>query len=57
MCGRSTGPPLLPVRVVAARLGHADPVITLRVHAHLIRFAESAVVEIFTQALDQGSGP
>jgi integrase len=27
----------VPVHVVAARLGHADPAITLRVYAHVIR--------------------
>jgi integrase len=30
----------VPVHVVAARLGHADPAITLRVYAHVIRSAE-----------------
>jgi len=29
-------PPTVPVHVVAARLGHADPSITLRVYAHVI---------------------
>ena len=29
----------VPVHVVAARLGHADPAITLRVYAHVIRTA------------------
>ena len=32
----------VPVHVVAARLGHADPAITLRVYAHVIRTAEAA---------------
>jgi integrase len=32
----------VPVHVVAARLGHADPAITLRVYAHVIRSAEAA---------------
>lgn len=32
----------VPVHVVAARLGHADPSITLRVYAHIIRTAEDA---------------
>ncbi|MFC4533060.1 tyrosine-type recombinase/integrase [Sphaerisporangium dianthi] len=40
------------VHVVAARLGHADPAITLRVYAHVIRSAETAVADIFAQALD-----
>jgi integrase len=41
------------VHVVAARLGHADPAITLRVYAHVIRSAESAVADIFAQVLDE----
>jgi integrase len=32
----------VPVHVVAARLGHADPAITLRVYAHVIRTVEAA---------------
>jgi integrase len=32
----------VPVHVAAARLGHADPAITLRVYAHVIRSAEAA---------------
>ncbi|WP_245899671.1 integrase [Nonomuraea indica] len=32
----------MPVRVVAARLGHADPSITLRVYAHVVRAAEAS---------------
>ena len=40
-----------PVHVVAARLGHADPVITLRVYAHVIRTAETAAADIFAQAV------
>jgi integrase len=41
-----------PVHVVAARLGHADPAITLRVYAHVIRSAEAAAAEIFAQAMN-----
>jgi integrase len=41
----------VPVHVVAARLGHADPAITLRVYAHLIRSAEAAAADIFAQAV------
>jgi integrase len=40
----------VPVHVVAARLGHADPGITLRVYAHVIRSAEAAAADIFAQA-------
>lgn len=42
----------VPVHVVAARLGHADPAITLRVYAHVIRSAETAAADIFAQTLD-----
>jgi integrase len=35
----------------AIRLGHADPAITLRVYAHVIRLAEAAAAGIFAQAV------
>src|SRR5207249_10887606 len=41
----------VPVHVVAARLGHADPAITLRVYAHVIRSAEAAAADIFAEAV------
>ena len=41
----------VPVHVVAARLGHADPAITLRVYAHVIREASSAVADVFAKAV------
>jgi integrase len=41
----------VPVHVVAARLGHADPAITLRVYTHVIRSAEAAAADIFAQAV------
>ena len=41
----------VPVHVVAARLGHADPAITLRVYAHVIRTAETAAADIFAEAV------
>ena len=41
----------VPVHVVAARLGHADPAITLRVYAHVMRSAEAAAADIFAQAV------
>ncbi|GAB3211272.1 hypothetical protein GCM10027294_32910 [Marinactinospora endophytica] len=44
----------VPVHVVAARLGHADPAITLRVYAHVVRDAETAAAEVFAQALADG---
>lgn len=40
------------VHVVAARLGHADPAITLRVYAHVVRSAETAAADIFAQAVN-----
>ncbi|MGO9077896.1 MAG: tyrosine-type recombinase/integrase [Streptosporangiaceae bacterium] len=45
----------VPVHVVAARLGHADPSITLRVYAHVIsgQLAEAAV--IFAHAISTAS--
>jgi integrase len=49
----------VPAHVVAARLGHADPAITLRVYAHVIRIAEAAAADIFAQAVNDRwiSGP
>ena len=44
----------VPVHVVAARLGHADPAITLRVYAHVIRSAEAAAADIFADAVKRG---
>jgi len=44
----------VPVYVVAARLGHADPAVTLRVYAHVIRSAEAAAADIFAQAIKAG---
>jgi integrase len=42
----------VPVHVVAARLGHADPAITLRVYAHVIRSAETAAADVFAEAVN-----
>jgi hypothetical protein len=39
------------VHVVAARLGPADPSVTLRVYAHVIRSAETLVADIFAQTI------
>ena len=39
------------MNVAAARLGHADPAITLRVYAHVIRSAEAAAADTFAQAV------
>ena len=40
-----------PVHVVAARLGHADPSITLRVYAHVISNQRSEAADTFAQAM------
>ena len=45
----------VPVHVVAVRLGHADPAITLRVYAHVIRTAEAAAADIFAEAVKVAS--
>ena len=40
----------VPVHVVAARLGHADPSITLRVYAHVISDQLTEAADIFARA-------
>jgi integrase len=42
----------VPVHVVAERLGHADPSITLRVYAHVIRQQVADVAEVFARQVD-----
>jgi len=42
----------VPVHVVAARLGHADPSITLRVYAHVIGEQLAEAVAIFARAIE-----
>ena len=42
----------VPVHVVAARLGHADPAITLRVYAHVLREQASGIADVFAAAVD-----
>lgn len=42
----------IPVHVVAARLGHADPAITLRVYAHVLRDQAIEVAQIFASVVD-----
>lgn len=44
----------VPVHVVAARLGHADPSVTLRVYSHVLREHTASVGDIFARAV-QGS--
>jgi integrase len=41
----------LPVHVVAARLGHADPSVTLRVYAHVIRDQVAEAADVFARAI------
>jgi hypothetical protein len=41
------------VHVVAARLGHADPAITLRAYAHVLRDQAVEVAQSFAAAVDQ----
>ena len=41
----------VPIHVVAARLGHADPSITLRVYAHVISNQLAEAAGIFAQVM------
>jgi integrase len=41
----------VPVHIVAARLGHADPAVTLRVYSHVLREHTLGVGDIFAQAV------
>jgi integrase len=45
----------VPVHVVAARLGHADPSVTLRVYAHVIRSAEASAADVFARTMKAGN--
>ncbi len=48
----------VPVHVVAARLGHADPALTLRVYAHVLQDQAVEVAGIFAAAVEAaGSSP
>jgi integrase len=42
----------VPVHVVAARLGHADPAVTLRVYSHVLREHTTGIGDIFAQAVN-----
>jgi integrase len=44
----------VPVHVVAARLGHADPSVTLRVYAHVIRDQVADAADIFARSIRGG---
>lgn len=41
----------VPVHVVAARLGHADPSVTLRVYSHVLREHALGIGDVFAQAV------
>jgi integrase len=41
----------VPVHVVAARLGHADPSVTLRVYAHVIRDQVAEAADVFARSI------
>lgn len=44
----------IPVHVVAERLGHADPSITLRIYAHVIKDDAAGVADVFARQLAGG---
>lgn len=46
----------VPVHVVSARLGHADPAITLRVYAHVLSDQATRAAEAFAAILDPAQG-
>jgi integrase len=43
----------VPVHVVANRLGHSDPAVTLRVYAHVLRESAAGVADVFAKAVDR----
>ncbi|MFK4083664.1 tyrosine-type recombinase/integrase [Kribbella sp. NPDC020789] len=45
----------VPVHVVADRLGHADPAVTLRVYAHVIRQHAAGIADVFAAAVDESA--
>ncbi|MER6951701.1 tyrosine-type recombinase/integrase [Nonomuraea sp. NPDC000554] len=45
----------VPVHVVAARLGHADPAITLRVYAHVIQDQVATAADIFARTIERSA--
>jgi Phage integrase family len=44
----------VPVHVVSERLGHADPAITLRVYAHVLRKQASDTADVFRSLVEGG---
>ena len=43
----------VPVHVAAARVGHVDPAIALRVYAHVIWSGEVAAADVFARVMDE----
>jgi len=41
--------------VVANRLGHSDPLVTLRGYAHVLRESSSGVADIFARAVERSA--
>ncbi|MEV0826344.1 tyrosine-type recombinase/integrase [Nonomuraea rubra] len=41
----------VPVHVAAARLGHTDPAITLRIYAHVIHEQAATAADVFAKAI------
>jgi hypothetical protein len=41
------------VHVVANRLGHSDPAVTLRVYAHVLRESVAGVADVFARAVER----
>ena len=46
-----------PVHVVAERLGHADPSMTLRVYAHVLRSQRASSATRFARIMGEVQGP
>ena len=45
----------VPVHVVANRLGHSAPAVTLRVYAHVLRESASGVADVFAGAIERAA--
>ena len=43
------------MHVAAARLGHADPAVTLRVYLHVLREHAAGVGDIFAEAVNSAA--
>ena len=48
---------LWPVHVLASRLGHSDPAITLRVYAHVLDDQASQAATVFERLVHEGGHP